>query len=419
MYISGTNYTIKDNYIVFLSALGYTGEIRDDVILENNGPFYENPEMLNNSNYNTYFDENNNLKSEYENKILFATENITNPVTISKKVTLTALRGYGGYSNINLIEGSDNSIIEDSIINKITINGANNININNNKLLSDDSIIEVINSVENIIENNTINTKNTNTITFDAESFGTTVKHNELIANELTGDNSVLTTEENTVEENTPITEEPTSTPELKIDTTEFTIGEKTTIKASIYLGDEVASNITGGKAVFKVNGKTLKDANGKVIYAKLINGVATIEDYEIPNSWNKEGLTITAVYSGSSKCEALRSQETNITTTTTTPQLTAENTTATTGSTIQLKAKITAGDNPITNGKVVFKVNGKTVKDNNGKVIYATIDSNGEASVNYTIPENMKTNNYTITITYTSPNYGKLNTTSTLTITT
>ena len=58
----------------------------------------------------------------------------------------------------------------------------------------------------------------------------------------------------------------------------------------------KINTNITKGKVTFKVDGKTLKDANGKVIYAKIINGTATIKDYLVPEDWAKEGTTIEAI---------------------------------------------------------------------------------------------------------------------------
>ena len=81
--------------------------------------------------------------------------------------------------------------------------------------------------------------------------------------------------------------------------------------------------------------------------------------------------------------------------------------------------ATVKDGDKAITTGKVVFKINGKTVKDTNGKVIYANVDVNGVATIpDYTIPESMKTGTYTITALFTAPNYEKLQSNSTLTIT-
>ena len=202
----------------------------------------------------------------------------------------------------------------------------------------------------------------------------------------------------------------------LKVDTTEFVAGENATIQASIYYGDALASDISKGKVTFKVNGKVLKDANGKVIYAKVVNGTASIEGYEIPLNWTKEDSVITAIYSGSTQCDKLTSEETQLNVTPTTPTFTTNNVTATVGETINLTATITDGDKVINTGKVVFKINGKTVKDSNGKVIYAKV-SNNQVSVEYTIPEDMKAKEYNITAILTSSDY-KLEDTKTLTVT-
>ena len=205
---------------------------------------------------------------------------------------------------------------------------------------------------------------------------------------------------------------EPTETI-LKVDTTNFEVGQNTTITAKIYYGEDIQSNITKGKVSFKVNGKTLKDTNGKVIYAKVINGTATIENYPIPETW-KEGSTIQAIYSGSTEVSKLTSEKQNITITQEKLTLTTEDKTSTTNTTITFKA--TLSDNTINTGKIVFKVNGKTVKDSNGKVIYAKV-INGTASVEYTIPETMKTGNYTITVVFTAVGYDKLTDNKTLTV--
>ena len=220
-----------------------------------------------------------------------------------------------------------------------------------------------------------------------------------------------------TVEVNEVI--EPTKEYTLKVDTTEFTQGQTTTITASIYYGDEneqeIATNISKGKISFKVNGKTLKDVNGKVIYAKVINGTATIENYPIPESW-KEGSTIQAIYSGSTDLEKMSSEKTEITITATEPTITTEDITAQAGATITLKATINT-DATINTGKVVFKINGKTLKDTNGKVIYTKVVNN-EVTVEYTLPEEYTTGTYNITAVFISPDYERLEDTKTLTVT-
>ena len=203
----------------------------------------------------------------------------------------------------------------------------------------------------------------------------------------------------------------------LKVDTTEFTTGNTTNIQASIYKGDNINTNINRGKITFKVNGKTLKDVNGKVIYAKVVNGTATIENYEVPSEWAKDGTTIQAVYSGSTECEKLTSEKPNITIIAEEPTLTTEDITANTGNKITLKATITDNNKVINTGKIVFKINGKTVKDENGKVIYAKVVNN-TVEFEYTLPESYKAGSYNITATFISPDYDRLTDSKTLTVT-
>jgi len=202
----------------------------------------------------------------------------------------------------------------------------------------------------------------------------------------------------------------------LTADPITATAGETINITARITADDETITDINKGKVTFKVNGKTLKDENGKVIYAKVVNGTATIEDYLVPDDWAKEGTTIQAVYSGSTQCDKLTSEKTNITVEKAAPTFTTESVTGTAGTTIQLKATITDGDKVINTGKVVFKLNGKTVKDTNGKVIYAKVVNN-QVIVNYTLPADMKAKDYNITATFISSDYERLEDTKTLTV--
>ena len=72
-------------------------------------------------------------------------------------------------------------------------------------------------------------------------------------------------------------------------------------------------------------------------------------------------------------------------------------------------------GTTPITTGKVVFKINGKTLKDDNGKVIYAKVDSNGVATLSdYNIGD-LKATTYTLKAVFTAPGYDKLEATQTI----
>ncbi|MBR3214536.1 MAG: Ig-like domain repeat protein, partial [Methanosphaera sp.] len=201
---------------------------------------------------------------------------------------------------------------------------------------------------------------------------------------------------------------------QLNIAEIDMTAGETVTLTARVT--DQNGNNINGGKVTFKVNGKTVKDASGKVIYAKVVDGVATAQ-YTVPDSLAGKDVNITASYSGSAK---YNKESTTITKTVAAQEPTLTITPITddvqTGSTITLKAKIAAGDKAITNGKIVFKINGKTVKDANGKVIYAHVDANGEVSIDYNLG-NLKTGTYTIEATFIAPNYDKITSNTTMTV--
>ena len=192
-------------------------------------------------------------------------------------------------------------------------------------------------------------------------------------------------------------------------------VGDTVNVTANVY--SITGDTVTSGKVTFKVNGKTLKDDNGKVIYIKVVNGTATLENYVVPQDWTKENSTIQAIYGGSKQAKAMTSTKVLIDIEKPTPIFTTSDVTATAGESINLTASIADGDKQINVGKVVFKINGKTVKDSNGKVIYVNV-SNNQANIEYKLMDNMKAKDYNITAVFLSPDYDKLEDTKTLTIT-
>ncbi|MDO5826280.1 MAG: Ig-like domain-containing protein, partial [Methanosphaera sp.] len=176
----------------------------------------------------------------------------------------------------------------------------------------------------------------------------------------------------------------------ITVDDVTADAGETVTLTASVK--DVFGVAVTKGKVTFKVNGKTVKDAYGKVIYAKVTDGVATVE-YTVPEDYTGKNFTITAVYSGSS---GLAKVQNTSTLTVNSPEASIEfendPVTASVGQTVTFTVKVTDDVS-----KVVFKINGKTVKDANGKVIYAKV-VDGIASIDYVIPEDMKAKDYTLT---------------------
>lgn len=287
----------------------------------------------------------------------------TSEVIVMKNNTITSINGRG-----ILIKSSNNANIVDNTIN----------------VVGHDYAVEVTNS-SNL---NGINNK---------------IENNTLITTKHTGSRAVLAPKNNTVQNNIPV--EITGYT-LEIDITDFSLGLNQTVSSTLYYNDEVARNVNKGKVTFKVNGKTLKDSNSKVIYANVVNGTASIENYTITESWNIPNATIQALYSGSSDCDKISSEKVSINIFSNNPSIAGYDVRTTVGSTVTLTARVNA---PLpVSGKVVFKINGKTVKDANGKVIYAKVINN-TVSVEYALPESYKVGSYNLTAVFVASGYDKL----------
>ena len=173
--------------------------------------------------------------------------------------------------------------------------------------------------------------------------------------------------------------------------------GQTIDITATITLNDE-ASDINTGRVYFKINGKVLRDENtNRVIYADITNGVATLAHYTVPESWNNN-TEIKAIYTKTDKIPQLTSNTVNPTTTTPeTKEFTVEDVTTKAGE----EVTITVTTKNIDTGKVVLKVNGKTVKANDGK-LYTKVEGDS-LTFTYTIPKTLLTGEYLIKAFYTS----------------
>ncbi|WP_455644925.1 Ig-like domain repeat protein [Methanosphaera sp.] len=214
---------------------------------------------------------------------------------------------------------------------------------------------------------------------------------------------------QSSVDEVITVTKVPTT---ITVDPITARIGDVITFTATVTQGE---NTITNGKLIFKVNGKTLRDANGNVIYATVKDGKFVVENVEVLAGWAKDGSVITAVYGGYGDLGSSR-VNTSITVTKRDATTTMSNITAKAGEIITLTVQVT-DDVTVNGGKVVFKLNGKTLRDDNGDVIYATVN-NGVATVTYTLPVNMSAKNYTITSVFSSSNYNRVETKATLTVT-
>ncbi len=193
--------------------------------------------------------------------------------------------------------------------------------------------------------------------------------------------------------------------------------------EGTLYSGDTIAlttqvavngSIAKDGYVIFKVNGKTLRDENGNPIMIQVDeNGIASL-NYTIPDTYSNQ-YNITAVYSGS---EGIVRSSTTLTTSLKTANITVEPITAKAGQTVTLTAFIKdQNGNAVNTGKLIFKLNGKTLKDANGNTLYATIN-NGVATLVYTIPDNYSAKDYILTAVYQGTGFERSEANSTLTLT-
>jgi len=86
----------------------------------------------------------------------------------------------------------------------------------------------------------------------------------------------------------------------------------------------------------------------------------------------------------------------------------------ADTGSTIALKAKVVGEDGKPVSGFVIFKINGLTIKDANGKNVQGVLNQNGEATINYTL-KGIAGRNHTITSVFGKEGYNRAEANTTL----
>ncbi len=193
------------------------------------------------------------------------------------------------------------------------------------------------------------------------------------------------------------------------------TVQNTITLQANIT--DKYNNKVTYGKVVFKINGTTIKDIHGNVIYAPVINGIATLQ-YIIPYNLAKDNLTIQAIYSGTYDTynPSKNNNTINVTKRTVNINLIIPNNPAKATDTITFMTLIHDSNGTIiNNGQVIFKFNGKTIKDNNGNTIKVNV-TNGQALLKYTIPNGISAHKYNITAVYSNKDYNRTETNSTLT---
>ena len=188
-------------------------------------------------------------------------------------------------------------------------------------------------------------------------------------------------------------------------------VGDNITIKA--YITDALENNVNGGKAVFKINGKTI----GSVTVQ---NGIATINT-TITKAWTGENIPVEVIYSGTSKRynsnRTTFTESMNVSYKTAIIKIMTSKTDYRAGDNITIITFIKDNtDKIVKSGTVIFKLNGITIKDENGKAITVKV-KDGIAQLNYNLPGNSAGKNYTITAVFSDSTFERAEANSTISI--
>ena len=179
-----------------------------------------------------------------------------------------------------------------------------------------------------------------------------------------------------------------------------------TTILTAIIL-DNNKNIIYNGRVAFKINGKT-------VGHSEIKNGLALL--VLDTRNYNVGNYTVTCVYGGNNHYTEATGESILTINSLNIKQVIIPVTTKT-GSTITLTSYLTSDDKTlVTNGRVVFKLNGKTLKDEFGNILYGSV-TNGMASITYSLPNTMAAKEYILTAVAAGHNYDRIETNTTFTV--
>jgi len=184
-------------------------------------------------------------------------------------------------------------------------------------------------------------------------------------------------------------------------------------VTINVNVRDSEGNPVNGGRIQFKINGITLTGSDGKAIQVNVANGRASLTTMAL-ESWIKKS-TIEVIFTGTSLVNTGRNTSTdiNITARNATMIVTAPDTYV--NGTLDLTATVTdQNGKPVNMGYVIFKFNGKTLRDTNGKTLTAEV-VNGVAHAVYQLPFNYGAYERNITAVFTHKAYNKIqNTTKT-----
>ncbi|RAP47137.1 MAG: hypothetical protein BZ136_06650, partial [Methanosphaera sp. rholeuAM74] len=340
--------------------------------------------------------------------------------TVDLKATGAAYMGNNSIINNNNISGNiDSQGFSSSRFNS-------NITISNNNISGSISLVRttthtIINNVINgsisissnaqntVIRNNTIVTSSQYAVTVASAS--TQVVDNYLMSNNnrLLGNYAVSdTSRAATILNNGPSEDE----------LTHITIGDITgTVGDSISVAIDVTNDIgrsTDGTVYFMVNDEVLVDEDGTVITATVSDGQAVL-DVVVPSEWLRSDMELALVYVNPNY-NITENVVVDISKRTATVEIISELDLVGPGDTITLQARITDNEELVGNGRVVFKLNGISLDDEDNN-IYCVDVVEGIATLEYTVKDSIILGDYELEAVFENQLYERSTGSTTLTI--
>ncbi|MDO5826088.1 MAG: hypothetical protein Q4Q22_06890, partial [Methanosphaera sp.] len=281
---------------------------------------------------------------------------------------------------------------------------------------ANNTIKELNNTLNNLIKENKKLNDTINNLTNQNKQLE--AKNKNLTDTIIQLENNIKTLE-NTISQLESIIEELNKTPTKNATTVTISevtgqVGTVTKLKATVK--DSNGKAVKDGNVLFKVNGITLKDADGNILYGAVDNGVATI-NYTIPKSWYKNTTTVEAVYVGNSIYLSSRANNSKNSISQGNVNIKLDDLSSyENGDAIKFVVTVTDKEkNPITGGTVIIKANGVTLKDSSGNPLQANV-VNGLAVLDYNITLSAKV--YNITAVYSYTGYNRIEATAKLNVT-
>ena len=193
-----------------------------------------------------------------------------------------------------------------------------------------------------------------------------------------------------------------------------FTNGANVNLTATIK--DEFGQNVDKGFVSFIFDDKTIKDSNGKDIYVDVKNGKVSLK-YSIQNFFKKLNHTYYVRYYTNSMYQQSFGNKSNVILSDLVNLETSHSSAMYYGGNLSIVTNVNYNQNnsKINEGKIIYKVNGKTIRNSLNDAIIINV-KNDQVTFNCYFDARFTSKTYTLTTVYVNENYRKeINTTFTI----